>query len=215
MAISAVNGTTANGSANTVTIPYTPQPGNAVILFIYVQSPLVSLTAVDNLGNPMTLMSSTGNPQGFYVPTSPAGVTSYALNWVTVRSYAIVLEEYSGASDNIVQPVPKQSSGTGTAASLAQTLQDPNDFFVCGIGSTQNLTTPITGNLRQTANGTPGATSAIMVDNTATSVSSVTCSATLTSAGWYILGVQLKVNYPVFTAPTIGSDYQWGGGDGW
>jgi hypothetical protein len=216
MGISPVNGTTANGSSTTVTLNYSPQPGNAIFLFIYVQSPLGSLTAVDNLGNPMVLLSSTANPQGFCVPSVPAGVTGYTLTWTPTRSYAIVLQEYSGATDNIVQPVPKQNNGTGTVASLAQTLQDANDFFVCGIGSTQNLTTPVIGNIRQTANGTPGATSAMLVDNTQSSIGSLTCSATVAvSAGWFTLGVQLKVNAPLFVAPSIGAEYSWGGGDGW
>jgi hypothetical protein len=219
MPINFVGGTTATGAGvATLSATYSPSLSNPVILFIGFNGAVTSLVVKDNFTNLLTAGPSfTGggiNCYSFYYPSSPSGVTGYTATWTTSRSVAITLEEYSGNTGGINPSLSGNvNNATSTTASLTVILDDPNDFIVVGMTSGNALTSSV-GNQRQITNS--GTIKQLLADNTATSPTSITVSATLSSGAWAAVGIELRLMPSgLFTAPAITADFQWGGGDGW
>lgn len=226
MAIAYIGGTAATSgvtAVSTLVATYSPTSGNTVVLFLMTNGTTPSLTVQDSAANNLVagpvIVQGAFRIQVFYVLSSPSGITSYTATWTTnTRSVSITLAEYSGNTGGINTNLTGNTNGNvGTTASLTVQIDEANDFVVGALGSGATLTGTV-GNVRQTV-GAGSNERQILVDNIGTVTgSNISITGTLSSSNWAAASVELRIlstAQQLFSAPSIGAEYTWGGGDGW
>lgn len=188
-------------------VTYSPTTGNAVALFFRPNSGATTSYVQDN--NIYTMQQGSAVPfnAGYSIQSfamfAKAGATSYTVSELSTNN-GIVLGEYSGVLSFNLAPTltgctggtitKNVCTGTGTLASVTFTLDDANDYGVCGFtqGGTNGLgvwQAPFTGTLRQSYASNP---TMVLVDNTAAS-GSITIAASLASSStWRATCIELR-----------------------
>lgn len=202
MAISYVGGTSSSfTTAGTGSVSYSPTSGNAVIVFLTVSNASgTGFACKDSNNTALTLVSATPLTYSskylvaFYY-FAGSGVTSFSANWSSANgSGNIVVVEYSGVSAFNASLSGNTATGTSSAPTITVTTEDANDYVVALIGdSTSSITSASTGTWR--LNATSNATyRAAVIDNTAASAGSVTCTSgqTVGAAGWGVVAIELR-----------------------
>jgi len=123
--------------------------------------------------------------------TGSVSSSSVTVTWTAgTGRKGVVVEEYSGvvAIGNVAT-----NSGTGTNPTISVTTQDVNNYVVAGLNGDYDASiTASVGTVRQTINAGTNL-SAVLMDNTAASPGSVTCTGTqAVSAPWVAAGVELR-----------------------
>lgn len=194
--IAQVGGALNNGtSAATGSVTYTVAAGHAAVLTIETSTNLSSAAScVDNNLNALSAGATKTQTNDaiyvFYALSSP-GSTSFTCVWTTSAPWSIMVEDYTGVGSVNTALSGNTASNAGSASqSITVTLDDANDWNVCGFSDGSNTLTGATGNQRQQV--TAGSARAVLVDNTAASATSVTCSSSSASATWAGASIELK-----------------------
>lgn len=197
MAIAAVNGQADSSTiaVTTKTETYTPTAGStrAVVAFFISAGAVTSLVVKDNLNNVLTVGSVSNNLAAFYQFPVPAGVTSYVATWTGSQQCSFGVEEYSGVVSVNGSFPGNTATGSSNTATIVERLARANNFIVAGMGSANTLTASV-GNQRQQT--TTATARIVIIDNTSASLTSVTNTATLTSAAWDIVAIELGLGTP-------------------
>lgn len=183
------------GSAATGSVTYTVAAGHTVVLTLETATNASSLAScLDNNLNALSAGATKTQTNDviyvFYVLSSP-GSTSFTCAWTTSAIWSIMVEDYTGVGS--VNTGLSGNTGSGvnqTSQSLTVTLDDANDWNVCGFSDGSVTLAAATGNQRQQV--TAGSARAVLVDNTAASATSVTCSSSSTSVTWAGASIELK-----------------------
>ncbi len=101
-------------------------------------------------------------------------------------AFVATVEEYSGVQ---ALGITGTNTSSSTAPGLTMTTGDANDWTVCTTASTGTPTSG-TGNLRNAASA--GSIAGAMIDNTASSPSSLACTGTIASGAWAATGIELR-----------------------
>jgi len=169
----------------------------------------VLVVAVSDGGLVSSITDDGGNP--YFRAASPASNGALTVEiWAAIRvvNPGTILTVTFANSGNISAEVSTYhnvnslgntavSSGSSTSPSISVGTEDNNNFIVAGLGcpATEpgfNFWSPNVGNLRTSAQA-QYQTGGALVDNTAATPSSVTCSATLsTSAAWAACALELR-----------------------
>jgi len=194
MAIAFVNGGN-NGSASTVStisVTYSPTQGNTVVVLLSINAGATGITVVDSNSAGLTLGPSqvAGTVEQAYYYTAGSGVTSFTASWTTAAQCNMVVLEYSGVGSVNAGLTGNVTTGSSATASGTVTTQDNNDWITGAIVSV-NPVTVTAGNLRKSA--VVGNLKTYGVDNTVATAGSVSLTGTLTSAGWIVLIIELRV----------------------
>lgn len=198
--IAAHAGAPANGTAvATLTSTFTPTTGNEVVCFLNTAVAVTSAAVKDNNANALTvgpvLVSSTTVHMASFYGVAISGATSYIATWTTNSTSSLVCEDYSGsvAVNAGLTTTPNPASGTSATASAVVTTEDSNDWVICGGGDGGNTLTATVGTSRQQV--TAGAAGrSLLWDNTSVAAGVTTCTATLTSAAWAMIMIELRTS---------------------
>jgi hypothetical protein len=189
MAIAAVGGANNVSASNvtTLTVSRTVTAGNIVVLFIVFSGAVSSLVVKDN--NNVALTAASSQPNLFcYYYTAGSGVTSFTATWTTAVQVSMAVEEYSGAA-GVDNNFTFHNSGSSTTPTQAIQLIAANDWAVCGLAASNTITGTV-GNQRQQT--TTSSARLTLMDNTAASITSVSCTGSMASSvGWLACGVIL------------------------
>ena len=121
-----------------------------------------------------------------------SGVTTLTINVSASVRFSVCAWEYSGALAYGV--VATAASGSSASPSISLTTQDSNNFIVSAMvhaASTSGWTASV-GNLRASIAGTSTDAGVAGMDNTVASAGSVTTTATITSAAWIAVAIELR-----------------------
>lgn len=196
MAIAFVNSGSTSVSAASITLTYSSTVGNFLVLMMASSGAIQLATAiVDSAGNNWVLVSSnsTTTNVAIYVTesTSPLAITSVGLSGLTNTSHELMIAEYSGVTDWRI--LNSSANATSTTASISSTLFSANNWLVATAshtGTSGGVFTAATGNIRVQQASVAARRNAIL-DNTAASAISVTCSATLVSQPWTMSVIEM------------------------
>jgi hypothetical protein len=193
IAATACGGNT-NSAVNVTTLTITPGTaptnGRIIVLILNTSAAITALTVKDNVGAGAALTAGPvqGNLQMFYyvVAGSP---TAFTATWTTGVQCSMAVQEYSGATDVNAVFSANHNSGSSTTATIVVSITHANNFIVAGFGSPNSFTTTV-GTNRQ--NTTASTARVELQDNTSvTEAANVTNTATLTSAAWTAVGIEL------------------------
>lgn len=200
MAIAYVGSASNAVTGTSITVPYVSAggPGTAILLgFTGLFGFLASSQIVDDGGNvyfPVTPVLGAAS-QVIYATesASPAAITTVTISGLSSVSLTLIVAEFSGVVDVRPYTVTNVGNTTSTSPSISATLSAANNWivaFMAHTGSSGNPFSAVTGNLRIQQGATNTQRNALM-DNTAASITSVTCAATITSTVWSVVGVEL------------------------
>jgi len=190
LAIAQVGGANNNSAVNvtTLTATYAPSSGNTVVLILNTSAAIGSLTVKDSANNALTAGPTQGNLVTYYQFNVPAGITGYTATWTTGVQCSIAVEEYSGVGAVNTNFSANHASGTSASDSIVVAIVATNNWIVAGLGSANTLTTSV-GNQRQQT--TASSARVTLQDNTSATIGNITNTATLTSAAWTAVAIEL------------------------
>lgn len=151
---------------------------------------------VDSAGNIWMAVSPVTSSQFLAIYctqlSNPAAITSVTVSGVVSSNLVLSILEYTGVAD--VRPYSVTNvNATSTTPSISATLNAANNWILAVMshtGTSAGVFTAATGNLRLQVATTTTQRNAV-VDNTAASITSVTCSATIVSQAWSCAGIEL------------------------
>lgn len=185
------------GSAATLAITCSVNSGDTVTLFLETATSASSApSCLDNNSNALTagptkITNTSTIIYSFYVLSAPSGVTSYTCNWTNSAVNSAMVQAYTGVGS--INPSLANNTGGGTSATsetLTVSLEDANDWIVCGISDTSTSFTAVTGTQRQAV--VAGGARAMLLDNTSASTGSISCATSSVSTQWAGAVIELK-----------------------
>ena len=189
------------GTSQSITI--TTGSGHFVIFYIEMDTGCSVSSVTDTGGSTYTRLAQFQNlgnttPENFEIwgTTNSVASTSITatLNQSTTNFSVTAAAEYSGAAAFGHTNSAFADSGS-TLATISVTTQDSNNFVVAWVSEGTGTGFTVTnGTVRATDSGSPSTATAIVLDNTAASASSVTCSGTISSQGWHAIAVELRTS---------------------
>lgn len=183
------------GSASTsLTVNYSPTTGNAVLVFIDLNSSATAPSCKDSHGNSLTNGPTTTNTQlgasFYYIAVS--GTTNFKVSWITTIATAqMTVVEYAQVSSIRAPFSGDTNTGSSNNANITSTTNVNNSVLVAGLNASSGGTwTSNVGNLRR---GIVSDYAQAIVDNTVATAGSVVCSAHPGAATlWIALSIQLN-----------------------
>lgn len=187
-------------NVNSLTLTYTPQAGNEIIIGIDFDVSYAdpgTVVCADNNGNALTLNASLINVTSWetskmyqFYGTAVAGATSYIISWTNTTAVAeAVLGEWSGVGGvGTTGTTVLSTSSTATTASVTVTKANPRSWVVAVFDAQDvGLNTPFTGNVRES--GSNSFTNIVLMDN-----SNSTCAGVFsvgTGSAWGAIALEL------------------------
>jgi hypothetical protein len=193
IAATACGGNT-NSAVNVTTLTITPGTaptnGRIIVLILNTSAAITALTVKDNVGAGAALTAGPvqGNLRMFYYVVA-GGPTAFTATWTTGVQCSMAVQEYSGATDVNAVFAANIASGTSASASIVVAITHASNFIVAGMGSANTLTASVGTSRQQVTASTARVT---LQDNTSvTEGANVTNTATLTSAAWTAVAIEL------------------------
>ena len=186
-----------SAGATSLTVTYSPTAGHASVVMFATGNTISGLVVKDNLGNTLVAGPSNGLLSAWHQFPVPSGVTSYIATWTTARQASLIVEEYSGVVGVDTGLTGNTNSGNSGTATIAPTTTVANEWIVGGLSDVaSNTLTGTVGQQRQQTLGSAVTCPITLMDNTAASPGSVTCTATLASAAWTGVAIGLQPLIP-------------------
>jgi hypothetical protein len=152
-----------------ITVNYTPLPGNFVVVGLcLVSSGATSVACADNNSNTLIKNLVTGTTRFQFYNVAQSGAISYTCSWSSITSFAAMfVGEYTGGS--VVGAALQTINGNSTAPSITVTPLQSNSLIIATIGWSSGAATigpPETGAIRlQVGAGAGEAASTGLIDN--------------------------------------------------
>jgi len=196
-------------------------PGSTVVVIAGNNSSIAVQSVTDNASPPnvytkqgSTAINGTQYQEIWSTGASAArAATSVTVTWVTAPSPSdwVAAATYLGVS--LVGTAATPTTGTGTSLSISLTLANGSDWVVAGLSSYNvNNVVPTSwsssvGNLRASAPIAESSGAAAIADNSAATLSSVTCTA-ISSQSQAWTGCALLLRTPVYPAQASDDEFQ-------
>jgi hypothetical protein len=202
------NNTGSASAPTSLSIAYSSSNGTTVVAVCALANTASAIGSISDSGSTWTLRAYVNNGTAVRSEIWSTGAggsvasTSFTISFPGGSPASCALEEYSGV---VSIGTTTTNDGNSTTMSVGLTTQDANDYVVAGLGANSfNGYSVLSGTVRQAGglggNAGSGYVEMDLCDNTATTVSSVTCMAALGSAPWAVPGLELR---PAASAPVI------------
>ena len=198
--VSSPTGINGGSATTTSALSFSPANGDWVVLSLKTGSGATSAACTDNNSNsfsassPASVTQSTMKIWEFYY-TATGSPSSFTCTWTTNATWALSAASYHDTGTGSVNnaPASNTANATSTNPSVSPTSTVAGQFMTAACGNAGSTTwSAQTGNLRTSSSASVNGSSAI-IDNTGSSGSSITESATLgSSLAWACVAIELK-----------------------